>query len=163
MAELSMSIERYQEQSQYHEKDQFQTKINFVCNHNKLQPAKDTDTPRSSMSESSQNEPEKSILKEEPPVAIQEKTMRTGISDITVTKWADYTHKYGIAYMLSNGCYGVLFNDETKIIHNPKYDKMHYFNAQDVLINSYDNYSEKGLQDYPSDLKKKAKILNYMK
>lgn len=35
---------------------------------------------------------------------------------ILVTKWIDYSSKYGIGYQLSNGVYGVLFNDSTKII-----------------------------------------------
>ena len=37
-------------------------------------------------------------------------------SDIWVTKWADYSSKYGLGYVMSNGCIGVYFNDSTKII-----------------------------------------------
>jgi len=33
-----------------------------------------------------------------------------------VTKFVDFSSKYGLGYMLSNGSYGVLFNDSTKII-----------------------------------------------
>lgn len=35
-----------------------------------------------------------------------------------ITKWVDYSTKYGIGYKLSNGCYGVLFNDSTKMMLN---------------------------------------------
>ena len=33
-----------------------------------------------------------------------------------VVKFVDFSSKYGLGYMLSNGSYGVLFNDSTKII-----------------------------------------------
>lgn len=33
-------------------------------------------------------------------------------------KWIDYTSKYGLGYVLSNGSVGVFFNDATKIILN---------------------------------------------
>lgn len=33
-----------------------------------------------------------------------------------VSQWVDYTSKYGIGYILSNGCAGVYFNDSTKMI-----------------------------------------------
>ena len=36
-----------------------------------------------------------------------------------VTKFVDFSSKYGLGYMLSNGSYGVLFNDSTKIILHP--------------------------------------------
>lgn len=35
---------------------------------------------------------------------------------VWVTTWVDYTSKYGLGYMLSNGSVGVYFNDSTKII-----------------------------------------------
>ena len=36
-----------------------------------------------------------------------------------VVKFVDFSSKYGLGYMLSNGSYGVLFNDSTKIILHP--------------------------------------------
>ena len=33
-----------------------------------------------------------------------------------LTKWVDYSSKYGIGGKLSNGCYVVLFNDSTKMV-----------------------------------------------
>jgi hypothetical protein len=36
--------------------------------------------------------------------------------DVWVRKWVDYSSKYGVGYILSNGCTGVYFNDATKII-----------------------------------------------
>lgn len=40
--------------------------------------------------------------------------------EIYVKKWVDYSTKYGLGYLLTNGCTGVYFNDGTKIIFNPK-------------------------------------------
>jgi len=33
-----------------------------------------------------------------------------------VVQYVDYSSKYGVGYKLSNGQYGVLFNDSTKIV-----------------------------------------------
>ena len=38
-------------------------------------------------------------------------------SEITVKKWVDYSSKYGLGYVLSNGIFGVFFNDSSKIIY----------------------------------------------
>ena len=34
-------------------------------------------------------------------------------------KWVDYSSKYGLGYLLSNGAVGVYFNDSTKIAASP--------------------------------------------
>lgn len=39
-----------------------------------------------------------------------------GPSELKVVKWYDYTAKYGLGYVLSNGAVGVFFNDGTKLI-----------------------------------------------
>lgn len=41
-------------------------------------------------------------------------------SEIYVKKWVDYSSKYGLGYLLSNGYTGVFFNDSTKIILDMK-------------------------------------------
>lgn len=40
--------------------------------------------------------------------------------DVWVKKWVDYSSKYGLGYLLSNGATGVFFNDSSKIILDPK-------------------------------------------
>ena len=37
-------------------------------------------------------------------------------SVIWIQKWADYTQKYGIGYILNDMRVGILFNDKTKMI-----------------------------------------------
>ena len=36
-----------------------------------------------------------------------------------IEKWVDYSSKYGVGYKLTNGIYGVLFNDSTKMLLAP--------------------------------------------
>jgi polo-like kinase 1 len=43
-----------------------------------------------------------------------------------VKKWIDYSSKYGLGYLLSNGSTGVFFNDSTKIVAHPKYTYFEY-------------------------------------
>jgi len=40
--------------------------------------------------------------------------------NVWVKKWVDYSSKYGLGYLLSNGAMGVFFNDSTKIILDPQ-------------------------------------------
>ena len=39
---------------------------------------------------------------------------------VWVTKWVDYTSKYGLGYRLSDGTFGVVFNDATKMSQGEK-------------------------------------------
>ncbi len=52
-------------------------------------------------------------------------------SEIFVKKWVDYSSKYGLGYLLSNGSTGVYFNDSTKMVAHPK--NMYYFQIKDIL------------------------------
>jgi hypothetical protein len=45
--------------------------------------------------------------------------------DLWVSKWVDYSEKYGLGYLLSNGACGVYFNDSSRIILSP--DSMYEF------------------------------------
>ena len=45
-----------------------------------------------------------------------EKVNNYSHSEIHVKKWVDYSTKYGLGYLLSDGSTGVYFNDSTKII-----------------------------------------------
>ena len=47
-------------------------------------------------------------------------------SEIFVKKWVDYSSKYGLGYLLSNGSAGVFFNDCTKVIMNPGKEYFEY-------------------------------------
>lgn len=42
------------------------------------------------------------------------------LSELHVKKWVDYSTKYGLGYLLSDGSTGVYFNDSTKMILDAK-------------------------------------------
>ena len=42
--------------------------------------------------------------------------MLQGGHGVYVKKWVDYSSKYGLGYLLSNGSTGIYFNDSTKMI-----------------------------------------------
>ena len=38
---------------------------------------------------------------------------------VFISKWVDYSNKYGLGYQLTDGSVGVLFNDGTKMVLSP--------------------------------------------
>jgi hypothetical protein len=53
-------------------------------------------------------------------VSKKEKVNNFVSSELHVKKWVDYSTKYGLGYLLSDGSTGVYFNDSTKIILDAK-------------------------------------------
>ena len=51
--------------------------------------------------------------------------------EIFVEKHVDYSSKYGIGYVLSNGHYGVYFNDSSKISLDPAIDEVTFIAKAD--------------------------------
>jgi hypothetical protein len=43
-------------------------------------------------------------------------TMTESPPDIFITKWIDYSNKYGLGYQLRDGSMGVYFNDSTSLL-----------------------------------------------
>ncbi|EGR28317.1 protein kinase domain protein, partial [Ichthyophthirius multifiliis] len=84
---------------------------------------------------------------------------------IWVTQWFDYSDKYGLGYILSNGHTGVYFNDSTKIIYDPNSNLVKYLervnNQKDEVVKEF------FLEGNPPELKKKVTLLqlfrNYLK
>ena len=44
-----------------------------------------------------------------------------------MTKWVDYSTKYGLGYLLSDNSAGVFFNDSTKIVAEEKATVFYYY------------------------------------
>eukprot|EP00051_Salpingoeca_urceolata_P002091 m.329 g.329 ORF g.329 m.329 type:complete len:619 (+) comp118_c0_seq1:411-2267(+) len=74
-----------------------------------------------------------------------------------ISKWVDYSNKYGLGYQLSNSSVGVLFNDSTKMV----------LAADQRHIESVDRDSRGAavtlctLDSYPDTLSKKVILLKY--
>ena len=90
-----------------------------------------------------------------------------------VTKFVDFSSKYGLGYMLSNGSYGVLFNDSTKIILHPNLFHFDYIERpkQQPTLNSngqatesvIDQVSQFDFFNYPEAINKKVVLLQHFK
>ncbi|ESP01233.1 hypothetical protein LOTGIDRAFT_112005, partial [Lottia gigantea] len=82
------------------------------------------------------------------PTEINDKKM------VWVTKWVDYSNKYGFGFQLSNNSMGVLFNDTSRVLLSPDGRSMQYYD----LTGKLSAYK----QDYvPEDLNKKTTLLQY--
>jgi polo-like kinase 1 len=46
----------------------------------------------------------------------QNRPSLNGYSPIYVKKWVDYSSKYGLGYLLSDGSTGIYFNDSSKMV-----------------------------------------------
>lgn len=77
---------------------------------------------------------------------------------MTVLSHVDYSTKYGLGYLLSNGCIGVYFNDSTITATDGKKQKYFYINdpAHTEKIETYN------LSNLPNDhnFTKKKMLLN---
>jgi len=85
----------------------------------------------------------------------------SGEFGIHITKWMDYTSKYGMAYILSDGTTGVIFNDTTKLTFSADENNFEYIqkkpNQQREALAAYN------LAKYPPELQKKVTLLQYFK
>jgi len=82
--------------------------------------------------------------------------------EIYVIKFIDYSSKYGLGYILSNGYCGVHFNDATKIILNPN-TNMFYYIEKEIVDNKKEILNTYNLNNYPNVLKKKVILLEHFK
>ena len=73
--------------------------------------------------------------------------------DELVTKFVDFSSKYGIGYKLSNGAFGVLFNDSTKIVVAHKDVVFYYYERRAVSqTEKQDVQTKYSFSDYPREL-----------
>ena len=92
----------------------------------------------------------------------EQKKINKNLSDIYVKKWSDYSSKYGLGYILSNGHVGAYFNDFTKIIYKPNGENFIYrkrYSEEKGFINKEHNFTEK----FDKDLNKKVILLEHFK
>ncbi|XP_006005713.1 serine/threonine-protein kinase PLK1 [Latimeria chalumnae] len=73
-----------------------------------------------------------------------------------VSKWVDYSDKYGLGYQLCDNSVGVLFNDSTRLIMYNDGDSLQYIER---------NYSESylNMRSFPTSLSKKITLLKYFR
>jgi len=81
--------------------------------------------------------------------------------EVWVKKWVDYSSKYGLGYLLSNGVTGVFFNDSTKIILDAKTTTFEYMERRST--DKQDVVTSYPLNDYPKELQKKVTLLQHFR
>ena len=81
--------------------------------------------------------------------------------DTWVKKWVDYSSKYGLGYLLSNGYSGVFFNDSSKIILNPTTKIFYYIERRGT--DKQEITEPYNMDKYPKELQKKVTLLNHFK
>lgn len=81
--------------------------------------------------------------------------------DTWVKKWVDYSSKYGLGYLLSNGSTGVFFNDSSKIVLDPKGHNFNYIERR--IADKQEIITSHTLSDYPTTLQKKVTLLQHFK
>ncbi|XP_029164581.1 serine/threonine-protein kinase polo isoform X2 [Nylanderia fulva] len=73
---------------------------------------------------------------------------------IWISKWVDYSDKYGFGYQLSDDGVGVMYNDGTRLIMLANGFNIHYINREgDELYYT--------VKEYPLNLEKKMKLMNF--
>ena len=87
-------------------------------------------------------------------------TNKPGIQ-VWVTKWIDYTSKYGLGYLLCNGCTGVFFNDSTKMMLDPFSGQFIYYEKKSS--DRQETAQAYPLSSYPSFLSKKVTLLQHFR
>lgn len=73
---------------------------------------------------------------------------------VWVSKWVDYSDKYGFGYQLCDDSVAVMFNDTTKLIMLTNGQNVHYISREG-------NETYMTVSSYPKHLEKKMKLLSY--
>ncbi|KAL3984781.1 Protein kinase domain family protein [Acanthocheilonema viteae] len=73
-----------------------------------------------------------------------------------ISKWVDYSDKYGLGYQLCDNSIGVVFNDNTKMVLDAAGEQVQYLGRE----NDEHYYT---IKHYPEKLQKKITLLQYFK
>ena len=81
-------------------------------------------------------------------------------TQVWVTKWVDYSSKYGLGYLLSDLSAGVFFNDSTKVVAESSGTQFYYYERKAIAANEkQDVMSQYSFSNYPVELQKKVTLL----
>ena len=73
-----------------------------------------------------------------------------------VSKWVDYSDKYGLSYQLCDGSVGVLFNDNSRMVLFQDEENIQF-------IDHRHKETFHSMSDFPGELKKKITLLKYFR
>ncbi|XJO73244.1 hypothetical protein BDV3_004254 [Batrachochytrium dendrobatidis] len=83
--------------------------------------------------------------------------------DLFITKWIDYSNKYGLGYQLRDGSVGVYFNDSTSIILASDGFHFEYLYTSKSTEKISMHCGAWNLDSFPTDLTKKVTLLRHFK
>eukprot|EP01061_Rhynchopus_euleeides_P040148 TRINITY_DN68986_c0_g1_i1.p1 TRINITY_DN68986_c0_g1~~TRINITY_DN68986_c0_g1_i1.p1 ORF type:complete len:247 (+),score=105.34 TRINITY_DN68986_c0_g1_i1:37-741(+) len=92
--------------------------------------------------------------------------LREEPQETSVTCYADFTSKYGLAYLLNNGNVGVSYNDSTKMVWHVDTNTVQYVSRGRSTDPSVAPAEEKlycTIDEYPDSLRKKITLITYFK
>ena len=80
-------------------------------------------------------------------------------------KWVDYSSKYGLGYLLSNGSTGVFFNDSTKILLDQATQSTFYYYERKSIsaTEKQDVMQVHDVANYPKELHKKVTLMQHFR
>ncbi|XP_076376096.1 serine/threonine-protein kinase PLK1 isoform X1 [Megalopta genalis] len=87
----------------------------------------------------------KNMMQNPPPVE--------DVVPLFITKWIDYSNKYGLSFQLSDKSVGVLFNDNTKISYTHDRRRVEYMTTEDEVTRYHKE------EDVPPVLQEKLELL----
>lgn len=97
-------------------------------------------------------------------LAQQQLIAQAQASTVYVTKWVDYSTKYGLGYLLSDHSAGVFFNDSTKIVAEEKGACFYYYERKAISSNEkQDVLTKYPFSEYPKELQKKVTLLEHFR
>jgi len=81
-----------------------------------------------------------------------------------VTRYVDYTSKYGLGFLFNDGSAGVYFNDSTKAVLAPKGNEFVYVERKKVGEGRMEQITEvHTLSNYPESLQKKVTLMKHFR
>jgi len=82
-----------------------------------------------------------------------------------VKKWVDYSSKYGLGYLLSNGATGVFFNDSTKILLDQiNQSTFYYYERKAISVTEKQDVMQvHEITNYPKELHKKVTLMQHFR
>jgi len=89
-------------------------------------------------------------------IEIDEAEDPAAIPVLWISKWVDYTDKYGLGYQLCDNSNGVLFNDCTRLLLYNNQEQIEYIDKE--MTESYHT-----LKAFPDTLTKKVTLLKYFR
>eukprot|EP00042_Codosiga_hollandica_P041887 m.378083 g.378083 ORF g.378083 m.378083 type:complete len:673 (+) comp56194_c0_seq6:68-2086(+) len=78
---------------------------------------------------------------------------------VYISKWVDYSNKYGLGYQLTNGSVGVLFNDGTKMVLAPDQNNIEFIDRDSLGADT----TLMTMTAFPDSMSKKVTLLKYFK